>query len=164
MTSSTEEFDRGDSLMAKRRRPFINRSPRALPPGAPEEAALAEFGRRIQAFMVKKSFNQSDLARAAAKFMPDKKFNRDNISVYVRGKSFPNPVRLNAVAKALGVTTEELMPEHGIASVDEKAPPLDVRSIGDGNVWLRINQATSMEIAMKIMTLLGGQKPNADRG
>lgn len=157
---SDEIFDRGEPM--PKRRPFINPPPRALPPNAPYDAALAEFGRRIQALMVKKNMNQSDLARAAAKFMPNKKFNRDNISVYVRGKSFPGPVRLAAVAKALGVAPTDLMPEHGIPSVDEKAPPLDIRAIGDGNVWLRINQATSMDVAMKIMALLGQEHTKRD--
>lgn len=145
----------GDLGMPRKRgsRPFINRPPKGLPAGVPTDAALAEFGNKLQKLMMEKGWSQSDLARAAAKFMPDKKFNRDNVSQYVRGLSFPYPMRLNALAKALGVNPEELRPA-SLPSANDRAPPLDIRAIGDGNVWLRINQAMPMKLAMKIVALL----------
>ncbi len=155
--------DMGDAMPRKRgSRPYINRPPQGLPAGAPTDAALAEFAAKLQHLMVAKNWSQSDLARAAAKFMPDKRFHRDNISQYVRGLSFPYPVRLNALAKALGVDAQELRPSAGVPSASDKAPPLDFRSIGDGLVYLRINQAVKFDVAMQIVALLG-QSFDADK-
>lgn len=158
--------DQGDTHMPRRRgsRPYINRPPRDLPPGAPMEAALVEFGAKLQKLMYDKGMNQSDLARAAAKFMPDKKFTRDNVSNYIRGNHFPYPLRLNALARALGVTIEELRPKSGIPQSGDHAPALDFRSLGDGNVWLRVNQAGSMDVAMKIVAMLEQDHHGTDKG
>src|SRR5690349_8661860 len=130
--------DMGDFAMPRKRgsRPYVNRPPRELPAGVPTDAALAEFANKLQKLLVDKDWNQSDLARAAAKFMPDRKFHRDNISNYIRGQSFPYPVRLKAIAKALGVDPSDLRPA-GLPSASDKAPPLDIRALGDGNVFLR---------------------------
>lgn len=154
MTSFENE---GTTPMAARRH-FYNRAPKGLPPDAPVDAALAEFGRRLQKRMSEKGYNQSDLAREASKHMPNKKFGRDNISNYVRGVVFPGPIRLHALAKALGVKPDDLVPEHGLPSTDDRAPPYDIRATSDGNVWLRVNQAVSHEVAMKVLALLGQDK------
>lgn len=143
-----------DTEMVRRR--FINPPPSAddANTAATIQAAKREFAKRLQKLMTDKGWNQSDLARAAAKFMPDKKFNRDNVSLYVRASQLPGPVRLRAMAKALDVKEDSLIPAGAVASVDEGAPPLAMRPAGPGNVWLQINQAVSQETAMKIVTLL----------
>jgi transcriptional regulator with XRE-family HTH domain len=139
------------------RRRFINPPPAAddATTAASVQAAKREFAKRLQQFMTDKGWNQSDLARAASKFMPDKKFNRDNVSLYVRAQQLPGPVRLRAMAKALGVEETKLIPPGATASVDEDAPPLAMRPLGSGNVWLQINQAVPQDIALQIITLLG---------
>jgi len=156
--------DIGDVNMPRKRgsRPYINRPPQGLPAGAPTEAALAEFGAKLQKLLVDKNWSQSDLARHAAKFMPDKKFHRDNVSQYVRGLSFPYPVRFNAICRALGVDPQELRPAAGLPSSSDKAPPLDIRALSDGSVYLRVNQAVKLETAMKVLSLLG-QSFDADK-
>lgn len=148
--------DTGDIGMPRKKgsRQYVNLPPKGLPAGAPHDAALTEFARKLQQLMVERSMSQSDLARAAAKFMPDKRFNRDNISQYVRGLSFPYPMRLSAIAKALGVDPQDLRPA-GVPGAGDKAPELDFRALGDGNVWLRVNQAVPMKVAMEIVALLG---------
>lgn len=152
----------GDMPRKKGTRPFVNRPPQGLPAGAPHDAALVEFGSKLQDLMNKKGWTQSDLARAAAKFMPDKKFNRDNVSQYVRGLSFPLPMRLNAIAKALGVPVEDLRPA-GLPGAGSKNPPLELRAIGDGMAWLHVNQAIPMDVAMQIVSILG-KRNGTDQG
>lgn len=140
-------------------RQFHNTPPQPGTLVASKEAAMAEFGRRLQAKMIEKGWNQSDFARAASKHMPGKKgLGRDNVSNYVRGLQFPGPVRLTAILKTLGVPREELVPAGAVVSVDDKTPPLSFKSTGDGNVWLQVNQAVSMEVAMQIVQLLGTKK------
>lgn len=144
----------GDNMA---RRPYHPGPPTGFVTGAPKEAIMAEFGRRLNELLVQRSWNQSDLARHAAKHMPDKKFHRDNISQYVRGLALPGPVRLKALANAFGMKPEDLLPTRGQGIADERSPPLEVRFLPDGLAWLRINQAVPQDIAMKILGLLGQQ-------
>ncbi|MBO4228001.1 helix-turn-helix domain-containing protein [Bradyrhizobium neotropicale] len=147
--------DTKDTDMVRRR--YIN-----PPPSADDATAAAsittakrEFAKRLQHLMTEKGWNQSDMARAAAKFMPDKKFNRDNVSLYVRAQQLPGPVRLRAMCRALGVEESALIPPGAVATVDEGAPPLALRPIDASTVWLQINQAVPQDVAMKIIALLG---------
>jgi transcriptional regulator with XRE-family HTH domain len=145
--------DARESQMVRRR--YINPPPSGSTDTVDVAALKREFAKRLQKLMTDKGWNQSDLARAAAKFMAYKKFNRDNVSLYVRAQQLPGPVRLRAMAKALDIKEEQLLPPGAVASVDEGAPPLAMRPLGSGNVWLQINQAVSQEIAMQVVTLLG---------
>jgi len=109
-----------------------------------------EFGRRLQRELVRKQWNQSDLARAAKKFVPD--IERYNISHWVRGQHMPTPVNLDAIARALGVEPTTLIPQ---GAVNGGAPsPFSLMTQPDGRVELHINRTVSMETAMKIAALL----------
>lgn len=147
--------DTGDDTMA--RKPYHAATPKGFTQGAPAEAIRAEFGRVLQAKMVSKGWNQSALAKEASRHMPGKEFHRDNISHYVRGLTLPGPVRLAALAKALGCKPVDLLPVKSSETIDAKAPPLDARWLGDGTVWLRVNQAVQQDVALKILGLLGAE-------
>jgi len=147
-----------DGAMAKRRM-FHNSPPSDMPAGAPKEAVRAEFGRRIQVRLTERGWSQSDLAREASKHMPGKKnLSRDNVSNYVRGVQIPGPLRMRAICAALGVDQTMLLPPQAIQSVDDKAPPLQATTLSDGRMFLQINQVTTLDVAMKIMALLGTEK------
>lgn len=124
--------------------------------GAPDEAVKREFAKRLQAAMVEKGWNQSELSRQAAAYMEDGKFGRDNVSGYIRALTIPTPPFLDALCKALGKKPNELLPKRATADVDQKVPPLDVRDIQNGKAWLRVNQAVDWPVAIKIMALLKG--------
>lgn len=139
-------------------RAYYNPKPVApLPDGAPRDAVKMEFAKRLQHLMVSKGWNQSELARRTAHHTSDGKFGRDSVSVYIRGMSLPGPTHLNALARALDVKAEELLPSRGVPSVGDSAPPLDVREISPGRVWLKVNQAVDWTTALKVMQLLKGQ-------
>lgn len=139
--------------MAKKQ--FYNREPTGdLPANAPKDAVKAEFARRLQQSMVKKGWNQSELARRAAEYTNDGVFGRDNVSLYIRGLVLPGPVHLHALSKALSVKPDELLPTRGAPSADERVPPLDVRDAGNGQAWLRVNMAVSWAVALEVMKLL----------
>mgnify|MGYP002683741061 CR=1 FL=1 len=128
-----------------------------LPANAPKDAVKIEFARRLQAAMVAKGMQQSDLARSAQIHLPkDKRFGRDSISLYIRAKSLPGPLHLKALCAALGRKPEELLPTRGIPSAGENTPTFDARDLGDGNTWLRINQAVPWNAAIEIMRLVKG--------
>ena len=142
---------------------YHNDTPTNLPSGAPADAIKAEFGRRLQAHIVRKGWNQSELARRAEKHCPDQRFGRDNVSVYIRGKTLPGPVHLNALCKALGVKPEELLPARAPSTTNSVTSPMDMKDMGDGRVWLRINQAISWEQALEIMRVLKDAKAEGVR-
>ena len=129
---------------------------------SPMRAAQAtEFGRRVRAAMLKAGFKtQSDLARKAQQFLPDgQTFGRDLISNYVNGNNMPLEYHLNAMCRALNVKPEDLVPNDNSWREDAN-PPLDIRTAGDGSVWIRVNQRTTLDVAMKIMALLNEAPKN----
>ncbi len=137
------------------KRPYINAPPTELGPvDLPKDVVKIEFAKRLQRAMIRKGWNQSELARRAQPHMKGKRLERDNISTYIRGNALPDPARLNALCQSLGIAPEDLLPSRGIPSAADKAPSFDVRDLQDGNVWLRVNQAVPWDVALKIMVLL----------
>ncbi len=146
------------------RRAYLNPKPSGepLPQFAPKDTVKIEFARRLQAAMVAKGWRQSELARRAEGYLPGgKKFGRDSISLYIRGKTLPGPVLLEALCKALDKTPEDLLPTRGMPHAGDANPPLDVKDLSDGNVWLRINQAVPWGKALEIMRILKGDEDGA---
>lgn len=140
-------------------RSTIHTDPSRMSVDAPRDALLVEFGRRIQRHMVQKGWNQSELARRANDHMTgESKMSRDNISKYLNGQSMPSPVRLNALAKTFDTTPDELLPSRGVTQGSEKVPAFDMRDVGEGQVWLRVNQQVEWSKALKIMEILKGDE------
>lgn len=128
-----------------------------LPAYAPKAHVRMEFARRLQAAMIRKKWNQSELARQAALFSADKKFGRDLVSGYIRGRILPSPVHLDCLCQALGMRTDELMPAGGLPRAGEDlAPPLKMQDVGNNRVLLQINQVVDLPIALKVLTLIQG--------
>lgn len=72
---------------------------------APKHLTKQEFAKRLYRLMLKRGWNQSELARRAD--LP-----RDSVSTYIRAKVMPTPQSAQRLARALGITPEELMPNH----------------------------------------------------
>jgi len=131
----------------------------SLPAGAPKDAAALEFGRRLQKAMVEKGWNQAELGRRALVHMPKgKSMSRDAISKYINGLTMPNPMRLAALSAALGMDQKDLMPMRQLTASADRMAPLDVRDMGDGTTWLRVNQAVPWPVAVKVLALLKGEE------
>jgi transcriptional regulator with XRE-family HTH domain len=117
----------------------------------PRELSKHEFGRKLMALMLDKGWNQSELARRS-------KVGRDAVSTYIRGVSFPEPVNLQKLAVALGLTTEQLLPNvtiRGIAS--DPSPAFEIKQAAGGDpsrVWLRVNRIVSFDQAAAIVAIL----------
>ncbi len=125
----------------------------------PREVALVEFGRRVQKFMVEKGFtSQADLARKASQFLPEgKSFNRDTISKYIKGITLPRAAHLSALAKALDVAEDELVPKQLSKTTTPETVAVNVSTVDEDTAWLRINQAVPWSTAVKILALLKGE-------
>lgn len=119
--------------------------------------ARREFSKRLRSMMVEAGFNQSDLARAASKHLPKgKEMGRDSVSGYVRGRSIPTPVFLNAIAQSLRCKPEDLIPELMMAadSYNESKYSLNAVAGDPRMVWLKINNAVPVEAALKILEIM----------
>lgn len=122
---------------------------------AHKDVIKREFGQRLRRFLVQKGMSQTDLAKAAAKYSPDKQFGRDLVSSYINGRYVPNPVNLEAMAKALGITSDELLPQaNNLPRRGETTPPLDIRVLGEDRASLRVNQVVSLQCALKVAQLI----------
>lgn len=146
------------------RKAYVNEAPgNPLPQGAPRETVKVEFAKRLQQAMVRKGWNQSELARRASDHLKEGEIRRDNVSHYIRAVAIPQPAKLAALCKALGVKPDELLPTAPSAS--KKAPPFDMRQLDNGNVWLRVNQAVTFDQALRVMGILheGQSTPNNTR-
>ena len=119
---------------------------------APPEAVRREFARRLQAALLDKGWNQSELSRRA-------RINRDNVSNYVRGKRLPSAIILDKIVQALGTKVEELLPRAAI-QIDPLMPEFDIRKMSGNTVYLRVNRMVTWDQASKIMDLIG---PGADK-
>ena len=116
----------------------------------PKHLTKQEFSQRLHRLMKAKGWYQSELARRAG-------VARDSVSTYMRGVSLPDPTNLEKLAKALGVETVELLPNHVEAAIDNDVPSLEMKvSTSDpGLAWLRVNRLVSTATCFKIIELLG---------
>ena len=115
----------------------------------PREISRQEFGRRLAAILADKSWNQSDLARAAD-------IGRDAVSTYVRGRSFPDPKNLKKISDALHVAPDTLLPNAAKAAIDAEIPALEMRQAAGHpeHVWLRVNQLVPSIKAFRVLQIL----------
>ena len=120
----------------------------------PTDLVRQEFARRLQRAMIEKGWTQSELARRASPFAPDTRMIRDNVSKYIRGKVLPGPLHLEALCKALGKRPTDLLPARPSGGTSHELPSFDMRDLGNGTAWLRVNQAVSWETALKIATMV----------
>lgn len=124
---------------------------------APRHLSKQEFGKRVYNLMLRKGWKQSELARQAG--LP-----RDSISVYIRGKSLPTPGNLEALAKALGVAPNDLLPNHFEGAIDADTPALEIKVSPNAPhlAWLRVNRLVSMKSVAKIVEILEADNAAAD--
>lgn len=130
-------------------------APSPTPELEPKELGKQEFGRRLMKLMLDRGWNQSELARRAH-------LGRDAVSTYVRGRSFPEPRSLKALADALSVTTEDLLPNSVTMAMDaDTAPMLEIKQAAGHpeKVFIRINRMVSLEQAAAIFNVIkNGEK------
>jgi transcriptional regulator with XRE-family HTH domain len=141
------------------------RPTRRVPPVAGrhqiEKLELQNFARRLHELRVQKGMTQSDLAREIWGETTDVRGNvvarnRDRISQYEKGQSFPDPHNLEKLAKALGITADELAPDITAAAIDREDPAVQLTAIAGhpNQVYLKVNTLTSIRIASQIIALL----------
>jgi len=116
-----------------------------------------EFGQRLYNLMLARGWKQSELARQAG-------LNRDSVSTYVNGRSLPTPQSLRALARALDMTSEELLPNHTISAIEADVPAFEMKaSAADPTkVFMRIDRLVTMATAVEILKLLQADSSTTD--
>jgi transcriptional regulator with XRE-family HTH domain len=153
----------------------INRPPLLAGARMPTEKARdMEFAKRLRQLMDQQELTQSDLAAAiwGRYENTENKFvarGRDRISVWTRGKSFPDNANLEKLAKALKVKVSDLAPatlvkaaHHGVADWSITKP----HGREDGTVFVQLALFVSTEAAHKIQGILldDEQRPKDKEG
>lgn len=110
-----------------------------------------EFGKRLYKALLDKSWNQSDLARAAG-------VGRDSISQYVRGKTVPTPQNLKKIAQCLNVSEADLYPHYELAGFAADEPAHEFKAVpGDTeHLWVRVNMKLPKAKALEIFAIING--------
>lgn len=126
-----------------------------------ETHALQNFARRLHELLTAKGWSQSDLAAAVWGRTTDSRGydvarNRDRISVYIKGISYPDPANLKAIADALGTTPEELAPDIYAAAVDREHPAISINGVAGSldKVHVRVDALLPMAAAAEIASIV----------
>jgi transcriptional regulator with XRE-family HTH domain len=116
---------------------------------APKHLTKQEFAKRLYRLMLKRGWNQSELARRA-------NLPRDSVSTYIRAKVMPTQQSAQRLAAALGVTPEDLMPNFVESAIEEDTPSLEMKvSVNAPNkAWLRVNRLVSLATAARVIDLI----------
>lgn len=122
---------------------------------------LQQFARRLRAALDERGMSQSDLARAVWGETEDKRGqkvakNRDRVSQYLAGASYPEPQNLARIAEALNVKPEDLAPDMTAATVEREDPAIQMTVVGGhlDKVYLRVNTLVSLEGAAAVIQIL----------
>jgi transcriptional regulator with XRE-family HTH domain len=138
--------------------------PKRKHPLSKQRAAIMSdnFARRLMRAREAKGWSQSDLARLV--WGTEKNSDgyivaksRGRISAYENGDATPTKNNLAALAKALGMTPEELGPElvsEEIAGSTQQAISMTMVQDQPDKVHLLVNVLTSLEVASKVVGLL----------
>ena len=128
-------------------------------PLAPKHLSRQEFAKRLYRLMLKRGWNQSELARRAD--LP-----RDSVSTYIRAKVMPTPQSAERLARALGVTPDELMPNYVESAIEEDAPSLEMKVSVNApqKAWLRVNRLVSLSTAAKVIALIEAEDHHNPEG
>lgn len=136
--------------MARKVRTHVEVADTPTPAGLlPKHLSKQEFGRRLYNLMLARGWHQSELARQSG--LP-----RDRISNYVRGTAMPTPLNVQALARALNVDPDAILPNHTMSAIDEDAPALEIKAstAAPGKAWLRVNRLVTLATAVRIADLL----------
>ncbi|MGE0736064.1 MAG: helix-turn-helix domain-containing protein [Alphaproteobacteria bacterium] len=125
-----------------------------------------EFSRRLAVAMREKGWSQSELARRATAYMPaGQTLEKYSVNIYIKGKSFPEPIRLDAICKALGVKHEDLVPgSEGIGRSGIGGKSLEAIDAGDGMMWLIVHKRLPLPVVLQVLRLIhDAEQPSSNK-
>lgn len=123
-----------------------------------------DFALRLERARLAKEWTQSDLARRIWGEIETKNGrkaakNRDRISTYERGTSFPDPHNLVKLARALNVDPADLAPSGSTSAVERQDPEFSMTALAGHKAHLRLNKVLPFAIAAQIAELVSKSSP-----
>lgn len=126
---------------------------RGKPLGSDER--LQAFAQRLNRLMTAKGWTGAELAREATKHSPrGVEIGRHLISAYTRAANEPTDVNLKAIATALGVKPDELLPP--MPGEGESPQYATATSTLDGKTRLVVDAEVDADVALKILSMVRG--------
>jgi transcriptional regulator with XRE-family HTH domain len=115
------------------------------------EVVPSAFGQRLRYLILRKGWNQSELARQAG-------IGRDSISSYIAGRARPNNLNAHKLAEALGVNLGELLPPAKsdalpLASA-ATTPRLSLEGAATGDITIQLARTWPSDIALRFAKLV----------
>lgn len=111
-----------------------------------------DFAKRLINTRSDRGMSQIDLANRASGYLPPtRSFSRASISRYEAGENLPGSATLAALAKALSVEPDDLLPRR-IAATPRS--PMLMEEDASGLIKISIDTRVEPETAMKIFALL----------
>ena len=123
---------------------------------AQEMLRRQQFAKKLQYALVSRGWTQSELARRMQQQLPPDaqgEIRRDLVSRYLKGVHLPGPIYLKAMADALKMDPDNLLPPEDPTAIDPSSP-MSMTDVGNGNVFLKINQVLPYPVALKIVGLI----------
>jgi transcriptional regulator with XRE-family HTH domain len=112
-----------------------------------------QFAKRLYHAIVNKAWTQSELARRSG-------LTRNAVSTYVTARALPTPANLDALAKALGVAADELLPpvRDALAPATATIETCSFREVEGGQARLQVNKIVPMDTALEVIRLVNSDK------
>ena len=135
--------------------------------GQVDVARKRALSQRLQHLMEEQGLSVTELARRMERELSGEKFNAVNLSHYRAGRSLPRPRYLNALSRAFGVPTQDLLPPEEALDVlaaeasdaeERPAPAFRIEDMADGQAWLQINQRLPWPLVLSVLEALKGVK------
>ncbi|UUJ74493.1 transcriptional repressor [Microcystis phage Mae-Yong1326-1] len=126
-----------------------------------ETMGMASFARRLHEAMLRKGWNQSDVARAMWGEVTDNRGykvarNRDRVSQYLRGESIPEAANLQKLADIFGMDVADLAPDLVASAVDKARPEVALTAIAGhpDRVHLVVNKLVPLAVAARVVAII----------
>lgn len=146
-------------------------------PSFPSKFTRAEreaFGRKLQGMLVERGMTAAELSREVTRHLPaGKKMGRDVITRYTTGRSIPTPINLKAMARALNVDPNMMIPRDyasrpGEPSGPSTLTPLRLRDVrtnttDDGMMNLMVNVHLPRAVGWKIAETIENELTKMDQ-
>lgn len=138
------------------------------------EGPAGGFRQRLYELRLAKGWSQSELARHVWGTVEDNRGytvakNRDRISAYENGKAVPERANLDAIARALGVSVEDLAPDLVLANPniapDAQTSAYTIKAVGNGEkAHIKVDAIIPFSAAIQIIALLGANLGQGNAG
>lgn len=116
-----------------------------------------QLARNLQRALADRGWSGAELARRASQYTPKGTFGRDSISKYLKEQTLPNATHLDAMAKALNMDPDELLPNPMAARLARRPSPespVSMEAGKNGTARLRINEQVPIDVAIEVIRMI----------